>query len=477
MLRQLRIENILAARRDLLEFALEVMPDYKPHWHHRLICKYLEKILEVDSLRLQIWIPPQYGKSLLTSRMLPAFLLGIDPAMKIILASYSGELADGFNRDCQKIIQSDAYKAIFPRTRIQGDKHRKLKLTANHMETSAGGYLFTVGVGGGTTGRTANCFICDDLIKDMRQAESKTQRNFVWDWFNAVAQTRCSKNAPIIVMNTRWHDQDISGMILTREREDKEASKYDILCLPASFDENHPYRHPEDPRTEKGEPLWPEVKGDIEKLNTIKHDVGSRVWASLFQQSPVVDGGNIIKREWIKTYHDLPLKPKDMPGHNLVQSWDLQFKSTGQSFTVGVTIFKYGSDFYLLDIYRKRADIIETRRAIKEMAVRWPKCSTILIEDKANGPAILTLMAKELSGLIPVSATATKDERLHVVAPIFEAGNFHVPANHPETFHIIDELTNFPVSQNDDIVDAISQALTRFTELKGLRALEGGTRW
>jgi len=153
------------------------------------------------------------------------------------------------------------------------------------------------------------------------------------------------------------------------------------------------------------------------------------------------------------------------------------FKETGKSYVVGVTIGKFGEDYYLLDIYRKKADLVETGRAIKSMKDRWPSCRAVLIEEKANGSAILAYLKGKVSHMIPVQATAAKDERLHSVAPTFEAGNFHLPMNHPMTKTIVDEMISFPNAENDDIPDAISQGLLRCQELKGINRLRAITTW
>ena len=468
------------ARQSLLAFNMAVNPRYQVNWHHRALCNRLSKLTTQKKQRLMIFMPPQTGKSEIVSRSLPTWLLGNNPDIRIILASYSSELATSFNRDAQKIMMGDEYDLIFPDSKLNHKRTvtgHQFKRTANYFEiVDRRGYLFSVGVGGSTTGKAADVFIIDDPFKDLKQAYSPTTRAAVIDWFNGVAQTRMTLDGHIIIMHTRWHRGDLAGHLLEYAKTDPMATQWEVISIPATGVPDSEYRYELDNRG-KGEPLWPSFKGDIDYLNTVRASVGEKVWTALYQQNPTVEGGNIIKHEWIRYYHELPVKPKDMISYNLVQSWDLQFKETGLSYTVGVTFYKHGSQFYLLDIYRKRADIVETQKAIKEMAERWPKCTTILIEDKANGPAILSLMSKKVSGMIPVKASTSKDERLHVVAPLFEAGNIFIPANHPMTGIIIDELTNFPVSQNDDIVDAISQALTRFTELKGLRALEGGTRW
>jgi predicted phage terminase large subunit-like protein len=476
-----KIEEDIArmSRDELLAFILFIRQGYKVNWHHRELCSRLSLLKHQKRQRIMIFLPPQTGKSEIVSRSLPAWLLGNDPCLRIILSSYSAELATSFNRDSQKIMLGEEYKKIFPQTSLNSKRTvtgHQYKRTSNYFETvGMGGYLYSVGVGGSTTGKAADVFIIDDPFKDLKQAYSVTTRAGVVDWYNSVAQTRLSIDGHIIIMHTRWHKNDLAGYLLESASENTSMTQWEVISIPATGLPDSPLRYENDKR-QYGEPLWPEFKGDVDYLNTVRASVGEKVWTALYQQNPTVEGGNIIKEDWIKLYTELPFKIKDMTSYKTVQSWDLQFKETGSSYTCGVVIYKHNASYYLMDIYRKRADIVETKRAIKEMADNWPKPSSILIEDKANGPAVMSLLKKEISGMIPVRPTASKDERLHVVAPLFEAGNFFIPANHPLTGVIINELTNFPVSQNDDIVDAISQGLQHFSKLTGMRHLEAMTR-
>jgi predicted phage terminase large subunit-like protein len=372
-------------------------------------------------------------------------------------------------------MMSPAYRELFPNTVIQNPSNKRLRLTSNLVETSAGGYLFSVGVGGSTTGKTATAMICDDLTKDWRQAQQKGQRDFIYEWFNSVAQTRCTKDAPIIVMNTRWHMDDISGRLLKKAEDDPEASQYEVLSIPAAYDPNLPHIHPDDPRTEKGEALWPEVKGDDVFLERLKRDVGDRVWSALYQQYPKTDGGNIIKESWIKYYSQLPFSPGSITAANSLQSWDLTFKETGSSYVVGIVMVRYQDAFYIVDMFREKTDIVGTMEAFKEMSGKY-RFAQQLIEDKANGPAIISLLRKQFPNIVPVKPTSTKDERLHVVSPLFEQGRVFLPTNAPWTRLMVEELTSFPASSNDDIVDAISQGLQHFNKLSGSRRLEAMSR-
>lgn len=423
-------------------------------------------------------MPPRHGKSELVSRRLPCFYLGIHPNNKIISCSYSAGLASLFNRDVQRVMEDPRYCEIFPDTLLPGTdiskdipNSKRFKKTVNHFEiVNKYGYLLSAGVGGSITGLGADLLLIDDPVKNEEEAMSETVRENIFNWYNSTAYTRLEGGANIVVVQTRWHKGDLSGRLI--DEMEIGGDKWEVINFPAILNTDP---SPGDTRNQ-GEALWP-GKFPLERLEIIKKQVGSRVWSSLYQQSPIIEGGNIIREEWLRFYTKLPFDPQRWRGSYLVASWDLSFKETGNSYVVGVMIAKHESNYYLLDIYRKKADIIETQRAIKEMADTWPSCKVHLIEDKANGPAIIAMMQKQISGMVAVKAEVSKDERLHSIAPIFEAGNFHLPANHYLTKTIIDELTSFPHSDHDDVVDAISQGLNRFSEMRGLRHLRAMTKW
>ena len=467
ILEKIRKIKKLKSKVNLLDFMSYMNPSYTFSMHHKIICERLSKLPFQSSQRIMIFVPPQYGKSEIVSRHLPVWLLGHNPDNKIILASYSSTLADTFNRAAQKLLLDYKYKEIFPTRMTQ--KYLRRKQTQNFFETDYNGYLYSVGIGGSTTGRSANVFICDDPIKDMIDAGSPTMRQRRIEWFQAVAQTRLTKDGHIIVMHTRWHESDLAGQLLA----DPE-NQWEIISLPALGRPEAKYRHPLDTR-KHDEPLWPEMKGDFEKLSQIKKDVGERVWSALYQQEPKIEGGNIIKESWFRFYTQLPISIQSIPAHKIVQSWDLTFKDTGSSYVVGVVLLKHDADFYVLDFFRAKADAVATIEAIRSMTKKYPNAS-VLIEDKANGPAIISLLKREISRMIPIRPMAGKDERLHVVAPLFEAGNVHLPTNAPWTKLMMSELQQFPNSENDDIVDAVSQGLQHFSKLTGLRHLEAMTR-
>jgi len=459
-------------------FIKHTMPNYDFNWHHEVMIEILQSLAHTTDRRIMIFMPPRFGKSELVSRRFPAWILGRKPDTRIMGCSYSASLATRFSSDVQRIMEDEKYHTVFPDSMIPNadfskghPNNNKYKRTNSFFEVIDNrGYLLSVGVGGSITGLGADLFVIDDPVKNEEESNSEVYQEKVIGWYNSTAYTRLEKGANMIICQTRWHKQDLSGKLI--EEMEYGGDTWEIINLPALAIEKKDLR---DPR-KTGEPLWPN-KFNLDRMEKIKKQVGSRVWSALYQQNPVIEGGNIIKEAWFQYYTTLPFDVNNWRDCYIVQSWDLTFKDTGKSWVVGVTIAKKNADFYLLDMYRRKADFPETKKAVKAMADRYPMCKAVLIEEKANGSAILAELKKTVSHMIPVQATVSKDERLHAVAPVFEAGNFYLPLNHPMNKEIVEEMISFPNGGTDDIVDAISQAILRFQELKGLRHLMSITKW
>lgn len=479
ILGQFRDHMRARAKTDLLSFISCINQKFQINWHHRIIADRLSKLRYQKSQRLMIFVQPQTGKSEIVSRALPAWLLGINPDLRVIVASYASDLAVSFNRDTQKIIDGAEYESIFPNTMLNGRRNvtgKSYKRTSDFFEiVDHKGYLFSVGVGGATTGKAADVFIVDDPIKDWKQAYSPTYRESIMDWYNSVALTRMSLNGHVVIMHTRWHEADLAGQLLQKMKDEPDATRWEVISLPATGLPAAEYRHPKDLR-EFGEPLWPSFKGDAAALAKLKIDVGEKVWSSLYQQSPTIEGGNIIKAEWIHYYTELPFQKVNLRHHNTIQSWDLSFKETGTSYVVCLVIVFWEGFFYVIDCYRKKAGFVETLEAVQAMRKKYPH-SCVLIEDKANGAAIMDSLKTKIPGIIAVEPDASKDERLQVVAPFFERGEVLFPFNAPWTKDLVHELQAFPNAPNDDTVDAISQGLRHFNEQQGIRHLKATSKW
>lgn len=276
--------NAELARRKHLDFVKYVRPFYRANWHHELLCNYLDKWIAGDIKRLMVFMPPQHGKSELVSRTLPAHVLGKIPTAKIVLSSYSATLAGSFNLDCQRIIDSQLYHEVYPKTILNRSnivtvqngwiRNREVFETVGY-----GGFLKTTGVGGPLTGTTADYAIIDDPVKDSLEAMSATYQIRNWDWFNDVLYTRIHNDTRILITQTRWNVNDLSGLLL-KKMENLDSERWTVLCLPAIRIDN---ATKEDPR-QLGEALWPE-RHNLEKLNQVRRQ-NVRTFESLYQQNP-----------------------------------------------------------------------------------------------------------------------------------------------------------------------------------------------
>jgi predicted phage terminase large subunit-like protein len=441
------------------------------------MCERLTRLKDERGKRIIFSVGPQRGKSEIVSRYFPAWWLGHFPKSKNIISSYAGDLADGFNIDAQRIMEDPLYKEIFPGTEA-GDKK-----TQGEFHTSKKGVLYSVGVGGSTTGKSAGeisgkdgetepgFFDCDDPIKDLADVFSITKRKAKRDWWKAVVETRIHRTSHVILMHTRWGIDDLAGWLLKNNRDDWEVISFPEIGSDPDYPNEWDTR---DPGEASKQVLWEKEKGDYDALMKTKKRVGSFAWNAMYQQKPRAEGGNQIKDEWLKYYTKLPILIKDIRSSQLVQSWDCQFKEDGSSFTVGVTLLKHEEFYYLVDYFRNKCGINASKTAIRQMYKRWPQCSNVLIEDGGNGAAIHEQLKTDKDGRVPSTLIHPKQSkvlRLMAQQPVFENGFFHLPEDKEYTETIKDELITFPLGANDDIVDAISQGLDNFGRLTGLAAL------
>ena len=462
---QLRREILLQICRQCFgAFVEHVQPGYLMGWVHERICAELDRFLAdavaKKSPRLMLTMPPRHGKSTLASRCFPAYAFGRYPDMSFIATSYSAALASRMNRDVQRVIDSPEYAELFPATRLAGmdsGTHGQWLRTMDAFEVVGHkGVYRSAGVGGGITGMGADIICCDDPVKDRAEADSPTVSQAVWEWYTSTLYTRLAPGGGIIIIQTRWGDTDLSGRLLEAQAKG-EGDEWRVINFPAIAEADEEHRR-------KGEALHPE-RYPLEALERIKGAIGTRDWEALYQQHPVPDGGAIFRDEWLQHVY----LPKDLPAKfdSVIMSWDLAFKSTDASdFVVGQLVGKHGADFYILDQLRGRWSFTETMAQVKELAerarARFPRIAPrILIEDKANGPAVIDALRHEVSGIIPVEPDGSKEARAHAVTALFEAGNVLLPdrslAPWVDEYRL--ELTRFPSGAHDDQVDATTQAL------------------
>lgn len=429
-----------------------------------------DTLLSIAEGRCQrlIWsMPPQEGKSERTSRRFPLWLLIRNPNTRIAIASY--EL--GTARRWGRTIRNDIAE------------HPELGLRVRH-DTSAAhewqlegyrGGVYCVGIGGALTGRPVDVLLVDDPVKGRAEADSQVYRNAAWDWYTDTARTRLAPGAPQIVIQTRWHEDDLSGRLLAGPS----AHEWRYVNIPAQAEDG------EDPlgRT-PGEYLTSARGRTAQDWEDTKRDVGSRTWTALYQGRPAPAEGGLFKRKhW--GWYSAPRSERAADGHmhveaadEIIQSWDLAFKDTkGSDYVVGQVWARRGVDCYLLDQVRDRLDFPATCRAIQAMSAKWPQAHAKLVEDKANGPAVIAQLRSTVGGLVPITPKDSKYARASSVAPFVEAGNVHLPdpALAPWIDEYITEFQSFPNSAHDDQVDATTQALHRL--LAGHGSADRAMEW
>jgi len=284
------LEQVRAAkaRRSLLSFTEYTLPQYQRAAHHELIAEKLEAVERGEIDRLMIFMPPRHGKSELASKRFPAWCLGKNPKRQIIAASYNSDLANDFGRNVRNIIAEPEFGQVFNGVTLAPDSQ-----AANRMNTNHGGTYVAAGVGTAVTGRGADIALIDDPFKDREEADSERRRELVWDWYRSTLYTRLMPGGAIVVVMTRWHEDDLAGRLLAAQ--DAGGDKWDVLSLPAL--------HPE-----RGA-LWPEWYDEQALLRIKKalEDKGhNREWSALYQQQPQPDEGTFFQRGWFKTWQRLP---------------------------------------------------------------------------------------------------------------------------------------------------------------------------
>ena len=313
------------ARKHMLPFIERFNPKYSAGWVHKDICQRLEKfsrdVAEQKSPRLMLFMPPRAGKTTLASIGFPAHHLGNYPDHEIIACSYSGSLAMNFSRKVRNMLRDSSYGVVFPGTSLDPESQS----AESWLTTEGGGYV-AAGVGGGITGKGAHILVIDDPVKNREEAESALVQEQVYDWYTSTAYTRLAPGGGVLLIMTRWSDNDLAGKLLVEMARGGE--QWEIIKYPAVAEEDEPYR-------DKGEALHPE-RYNLEALKRIERAVGPRDWSALYQQNPVPDTGAYFTTSMINYYQRSELDHKAL---KFYQAWDLAIgKDDRNDFTVGITV-------------------------------------------------------------------------------------------------------------------------------------------
>lgn len=419
--------------------------NYLAGWVHHDVCLRLQEFSEAVRLRksprLMLLMPPRHGKSFIATERFPIWHLGRNANHQIVVVSYGQVLPNKFSRRAREVARSELMHSVFPKFDLDPDSQ-----AVSDWQTLDGGGYRAVGVGGGLTGMGADILIIDDLIKDASEANSKRKRDSDHDWYKTTGYSRLMPGGGVLVIQTRWHEDDLPGRFMKAMADDAEnIDQFEIISYPAIAEKDEIHRR-------IGEALHID-RYNIDALNKIKANIGNKAWVSLYQQRPSTEEGNLIKRHWWRRYDKAPTRFEVS-----IISWDCAFKDNEDSDYVVATVWgKLGADFYLLDVFRDRIDFVQTCKAVELLAKKHVKSRPILVEDKANGTAVMSQLKKRISGLVPICPKESKETRVVAITPLLEAGNVHIPYSDMDVF--VDECAAFPRGANDDQVDSMTQAL------------------
>ena len=394
---------------------------------------------------LVVETPPQHGKSMTLTEALPSWYMMRCPEKRVILVSYNEESAERFSRRNREKLRD--WGGILFGVELGG-----LNRATEYELDGYRGRLISRGILSGITGHAADLVIIDDPVKNREEADSETVRNKLWDeWVNSV-KSRLSAGARVIVIMTPWHEDDLAARLLRTEEHIR------LIRLPV---EAEPDARTPDPLGRKaGEPLCPELGKGAAWLEQFRksylHDPmgGQRAWQALYLCRPRAEEGNLVRRTWWRFYDAPP------PAFGtLCVSVDAAFKGGAGNDYVAITVWgKRGETYYLLDCVNEHLDFIGTLAAVRETRRRYPRARAVLIEDKANGTAVINVLQREMF-CIPVDPKGDKVSRVYAVSAAIESGHVALPRAAPWLGAYLDQWTAFPAGAHDDMVDSSTQAL------------------
>ena len=433
-----------------MKFVEEVWPGFIHGRHHEKMARAFERVANGDIKRLIINMPPRHTKSEFASYLLPAWFLGRFPHKKVIQTSHTAELAVGFGRKVRNLVDSEAYRRLFPAVELQSDSKAAGRWNTNH-----GGDYFAIGVGGAVTGKGADILIIDDPHSEQEATIAETNPEVydkTYEWYTSGPRQRLQPGGAIVVVMTRWSKKDLTGQVVKAAAQ-RQGEDWEVIDFPAILP--------------SGEPLWPEF-WKLEELEALRTELPNAKWQAQYMQQPTSDVSAIIKREWWQWWED------DSPPfcEFLIQSWDTAFLKTERSdysacTTWGVfyapdTTGREQANIIALNAFKRRMEFPELKQRAYEEWREWEPDSLIVEAKAAGSPLIFELRAMG----IPVqeytpSKGNDKIARLNAVADIFASGRVWVPRTHWAE-ELVEEVASFPSGEHDDLVDSLTQALLRF---------------
>jgi len=432
---------------DLLPYVIGQFPEYDPAQHLVILAEKLERVARGECRRLMVFMPPRHGKSMLASQFFPAWWMGLHPEKYIIAASHTQGLADEFGRKVRNLASDPHHAAMFPGFALAQDSQ-----AAHRFHTAQGGVYLGVGVGVPIAGRGAHLLLIDDPIRSREDAESETMRNRLKEWYRGDARTRLMRDGAVVVIQTRWHQDDLAGWLLAEHQHED----WEVVNLPARAEPGDALGRPE------GAPLWPDQFGE-EALDSIRLAVGTRDWNALYQQRPSPMGGGLFKLAWFQRYGAPPAEFR-----KIIQSWDTGMKAAEVNDpSVCTTWGETETGYYLLEVLRRRMEYPDLRRMAESLAAKW-KPQSVLVEDKASGQSLVQDMkAHTRLPVLPIEPKGDKVVRASAVSPLVEAGRVFIPHVAEWLPDFESEVASFPNAVHDDQVDSMTQALSYLSSGSG----------
>jgi predicted phage terminase large subunit-like protein len=439
-------------RSDLLSFSrksfslLNPTEEWKDNWHLHAMCYRFERVLSGQCNRLIVTQPPRTLKSHFGSVVLPGYMLGRDPATKLVCVSYSQDLAGKLGADCRRLIETPWYQTVFPNVRLS-------RSTTGEIETDKGGYRLSTSTEGTLTGRGGGPIIIDDPM-NAKDAYSKAARDAVNRWFSNSLVSRLNDPAAgaIIVIMQRLHEDDLVGHLL-------KLGHWDVLNLPAvaAEDTDVPLSDHKTYHWKKDE-LLHEARLPRSVLDARRREMGTDIFNAQFLQAPVPETGNILQRDWLRWYDAEPIPQS---GDQMVQSWDTAMKAgSNNDYSVCLTFrIRNKNEYFLIDVFRKRIEFYDLLKDVLPHAQRF-QASTVLVEELASGIPFVQ-MAKQIGvqGVLGIKHRTNKETRMRSAISRIEGGSLFLPRSAAWLENFLLEYLAFPSGAHDDQMDALSQFL------------------
>jgi len=439
---------------DLIEFCKHMDPNYKVGKHHRRLANLLMSMERGEEDRIGVSVPPRHGKSQLVSIFFPAWYLGRNPDKKVLMVSHTADLAVDFGRKVRNLVNSAAYKEIFPTVTLSSDSK-----SAGRWNTNVGGEYFACGVGAALAGRGAHFLIVDDPFSEQDVLNGNYEVfDRVYEWFAYGARTRLMPQGNVAIVHTRWAPNDLIGRLAKDMTRVEGTDRYEFFEFPAIFNEN----------TAEEKALWPEFF-DLEALHRTKASMPVFQWNAQYQQNPTAEEGALIKREWWQKWE----RDEAPRCEYIIMTLDAAAeKSTRSDFTALLTWGVFSDDYLtdgnnhimLLNAINVRVEFHE----LKELALtQWKEWQpdSFIVEKKSNGTPLfqeLRRMGIPVQEFTPHRGTGDKIARINAVSDIVRSGMVWYPAGRKWAEEVVEQVAAFPASEHDDMVDCTSMALARF---------------